>query len=137
MCTVQRASHMLIRSPRLRTDDFPSSAAFDAINAVLQGDEAERKSAIKQANAVFAFTLKNKAGKEESWFIDLKDKGVVGKGTGNKPNGTSYGPSLPYSDWCNFMLTLSARHSHPVPRRGGLWQARRRHCRPPAPLHGR
>ncbi|KAJ1326537.1 SCP2 sterol-binding domain-containing protein [Microdochium nivale] len=72
----------------VKHDDFPSSAAFDAINAVLQGDEAERKSAIKQANAVFAFTLKNKAGNEESWFIDLKDKGVVGKGTGNKPTVT-------------------------------------------------
>ena len=73
----------------LSPDEFPSSAAFDAINAVLQGDEAERKSAIKQANAVFAFTLKNKAGKEESWHIDLKDKGAVGKGTGNKPTGMS------------------------------------------------
>ncbi|KXJ90942.1 SCP2 sterol-binding domain-containing protein [Microdochium bolleyi] len=72
----------------LKNDDFPSSAAFDAINAVLQGDEAERKGAIKQAGAVFAFTLKNKAGNEESWHIDLKDKGVVGKGTGNKPTVT-------------------------------------------------
>lgn len=89
---------MLTRSPRPPTDDFPSSAAFDAINAVLQGDEAERKSAIKQANAVFAFTLKNKAGNEESWFIDLKEKGVVGKGTGNKPTGTSHGPNLPCSE---------------------------------------
>ncbi|KAH7025959.1 SCP2 sterol-binding domain-containing protein [Microdochium trichocladiopsis] len=74
----------------VKNDEFPSSAAFDAINAVLQGDEAERKSAIKQANAVFAFTLKNAAGKEESWHIDLKDKGAVGKGTGEKPTGMSH-----------------------------------------------
>jgi hypothetical protein len=37
---------------------------------------------------VFAFTLKNKAGETESWHIDLKNKGEVGKGLGDKPTGT-------------------------------------------------
>merc|ERR1711964_874267 len=50
--------------------------------------DAERKDAIKQANAVFAFTLKNKAGETESWHIDLKNKGEVGKGLGEKPTVT-------------------------------------------------
>ncbi|KAI4861737.1 sterol-binding-like protein [Hypoxylon rubiginosum] len=72
----------------LKNDKFPSSAAFDAINESLQSSEADRKDAIKQGNAVFAFTLKNKAGETESWHIDLKEKGAVGSGIGNKPTVT-------------------------------------------------
>lgn len=74
------------------TDAFPSSAAFDAINSALTSDDAERKDAIKKGKAVFAFTLKNSSGKTQSWHIDLKDKGVVGKGeapSGGKADGTS------------------------------------------------
>ncbi|KAE9375729.1 putative fatty acid-binding protein [Stipitochalara longipes BDJ] len=72
----------------LKNDAFPSSEAFEAINAALQASDAERKDAIKQGNAVFAFTLKNKAGETESWHIDLKNKGEVGKGLGDKPTVT-------------------------------------------------
>lgn len=68
-------------------DKFPSSAAFEAINSALTASEAEKKDAIKQGNAVFAFTLKNKAGETESWHIDLKQSGTVGKGLGTKPTG--------------------------------------------------
>lgn len=68
-------------------DEFPSSEAFDVINSSLTSSDAERKEAIKQGNAVFAFTLKNKAGKTESWHIDLKEKGEVGTGLGEKPTG--------------------------------------------------
>ena len=74
------------------SDAFPSSAAFDAINNSLQSDDAERKDAVKKGNAVFAFTLKNKEGSAESWYIDLKDKGEVGKGdapVGKKADGMS------------------------------------------------
>ena len=71
------------------TASFPASEAFDAINEALKADDAARKSALKTANAVFAFTLKNKAGETESWHIDLKEKGTVGKGLGEKPTGTS------------------------------------------------
>ena len=70
------------------TDAFPSSEAFEAINAALTSSDAERKDAIKQGNGVFAFTLKNKAGETDSWYIDLKNKGEVGKGLGDKPTGT-------------------------------------------------
>ena len=62
-----------------RQDAWPSSAAFDAIASALSSD-AERKDAIKKGGAIFAFTLKNKAGATESWYIDLKEKGEVGKG---------------------------------------------------------
>ncbi|KAJ4365456.1 hypothetical protein N0V95_000391 [Ascochyta clinopodiicola] len=67
--------------------DFPSSAAFDAIQASLSASPADRKAAIKSGNGIFGFTLKN-AGKEESWHIDLKETGTVGRGVapeGKKP----------------------------------------------------
>ncbi|KAI0171114.1 hypothetical protein LQW54_006393 [Pestalotiopsis sp. IQ-011] len=72
----------------LKNDKFPSSVAFDAINSALTASEADKKDAIKQGNAVFAFTLKNKAGETESWHIDLKQSGTVGTGLGNKPTVT-------------------------------------------------
>ncbi|KAI5858216.1 sterol-binding-like protein [Durotheca rogersii] len=72
----------------LKNDKFPASAAFDAINDSLQSSEADRQDAIKQGNAVFAFTLKNAAGETESWHIDLKEKGTVGAGLGSKPTVT-------------------------------------------------
>lgn len=78
-----------------KTAAFPASEAFDLINQSLQSDEAERKNAIKQGQAVFAFTLKNKAGETDSWHIDLKKEGVVAKGLGDKPTGTSYPFSHP------------------------------------------
>ncbi|KAI0849289.1 sterol-binding-like protein [Daldinia vernicosa] len=71
----------------LKNDKFPSSGAFEAINEALQG-EADRKDAIKQGNAIFAFNIKNKAGETESWHIDLKETGTVGKGLGEKPTVT-------------------------------------------------
>lgn len=72
----------------LANDKFPSSAAFDAINAALSSSDADRKDAIKQGNAIFAFTLKNKAGETESWHIDLKEKGQAAKGLPAKPTVT-------------------------------------------------
>lgn len=42
--------------------------------------EATKKDAIKKGNGVFTFTLKNKEGATESWYIDLKKSGTVGKG---------------------------------------------------------
>ncbi|KAM0333272.1 hypothetical protein ACHAQA_001933 [Verticillium albo-atrum] len=71
----------------LQNAKFPSSAAFDAISEAL-GSEADRKDAIKQGNAVFAFTLKNPAGETDSWHIDLKETGKVQKGLGTKPTVT-------------------------------------------------
>ncbi|CAJ2502374.1 Uu.00g097680.m01.CDS01 [Anthostomella pinea] len=58
------------------------------INSALSVSEADRKDAIKQGNAVFAFNLKNKAGEVESWHIDLKEKGAAGTGLGTKPTVT-------------------------------------------------
>ncbi|OCK85847.1 putative lipid transfer protein [Lepidopterella palustris CBS 459.81] len=75
----------------LKNDAFPSSVAFDAISASLSSDDAGRKDAIKKGGAVFAFTLKNSDGETDSWYIDLKEKGEVGKGAapaGGKANVT-------------------------------------------------
>lgn len=35
---------------------------------------------MKKGGAVFAFAIKNEAGDTESWYIDLKKTGTVGKG---------------------------------------------------------
>ena len=70
---------------------FPSSVAFDMIEQGLQ-NEAQRKEGIAKGKAIFAFTLKNAAGKTESWYLDLKKEGKVGRGTapaGEKATGTS------------------------------------------------
>ncbi|QDS71200.1 hypothetical protein FKW77_010270 [Venturia effusa] len=70
----------------LANSEFPASQAFDQINQGMIDEPSEKKDAIKKAGAVFAFTLKNKAGKQESWYIDLKNDGSVGKGAA-PPNG--------------------------------------------------
>ncbi|KAM0247894.1 hypothetical protein ACHAQJ_009664 [Trichoderma viride] len=72
----------------LKNDAFPSSEAFEAISAALSSNDADRKDAIKNGKAVFAFNLKNKAGETASWHIDLKDKGTVGTGLGENPTVT-------------------------------------------------
>ncbi|KAI5299378.1 hypothetical protein KEM55_002218 [Ascosphaera atra] len=63
----------------LKLDNFPSSAAFDLIADGLKS-EAMRKDAVKQAKAVFVFTITNDKGETESWWLDLKKEGAVGKG---------------------------------------------------------
>ncbi|KAF2017848.1 SCP-2 sterol transfer family protein [Aaosphaeria arxii CBS 175.79] len=64
----------------LASANFPSSVAFDAISSSLASSEPDRKDAIKKGNAIFAFQLKNGSGETESWYIDLKETGTVGKG---------------------------------------------------------
>jgi len=64
----------------LADKDFPSSKAFDQLNEVLK-DEDTRKELLKTANAIFAFDLTSPDGnKKESWYIDLKEEGKVGRG---------------------------------------------------------
>ncbi|MDI1490279.1 MAG: hypothetical protein OHK93_001479 [Ramalina farinacea] len=75
---------------------FPSSSAFDQIHSSLQSDPAERKDAVKKGNAIFSFNLKNNAGETESWFIDLKKEGKVGKG--EFPEGEKADITLSLSD---------------------------------------
>ncbi|KKY28002.1 putative oleate-induced peroxisomal protein [Phaeomoniella chlamydospora] len=80
----------------LKNDAFPSSVAFDLISSSLSASEADKKDALKQGKAVFAFTLKNTAGQTESWYIDLKETGTVGKGPA--PEGKKADVTLQLSD---------------------------------------
>ncbi|KAF2189268.1 putative lipid transfer protein [Zopfia rhizophila CBS 207.26] len=79
----------------LKSADFPSSAAFDVIASSLANDEAGRKDAIKKGQAIFAFQLKN-GDKQESWHIDLKETGTVGRG--DAPDGKKANVTLVLSD---------------------------------------
>ncbi|KAK6539573.1 hypothetical protein TWF694_009783 [Orbilia ellipsospora] len=72
----------------LKQDSHPSSEMFDFVASALK-DETEKKDAIKKGGAIFCFSLKNPAGEIQSWFIDLKKTGEVGKGeapAGAKPD---------------------------------------------------
>jgi len=75
---------------------FPSSQAFDLINNSMQDSPADKKDAIKKAGAIFAFTLKNKEGTTQSWYIDLKNEGKVEKGAA--PSGGKADVTLLLSD---------------------------------------
>ncbi|OQN96838.1 hypothetical protein B0A48_17398 [Cryoendolithus antarcticus] len=74
---------------------FPSSAAFDAIASAISSD-ADRKDAIKKGGAIFAFTLKNPAGEQKEWYIDLKKSGTLGKGSA--PEGEKADVTMVLSD---------------------------------------
>ena len=80
----------------LKSDAFPASAAFDEIARSLSSSDADRKDAIKKGGAIFSFTLKNTAGDTESWYIDLKETGTVGKGAA--PEGKKAAVTLVLSD---------------------------------------
>ncbi|KAI5287871.1 hypothetical protein KEM52_001394 [Ascosphaera acerosa] len=79
----------------LKSDKIESSVAFDLIAEGLKNDEL-RKDAIKQAKAVFAFTITNDKGDSESWYLDLKNEGTVGKGAA--PPGGKADVTLSVSD---------------------------------------
>ncbi|GAB7344258.1 hypothetical protein MBLNU457_2135t1 [Dothideomycetes sp. NU457] len=79
----------------LKNDAYPSSAAFDLIADALK-DESERKDAIKKGGSIFGFTIKNGEGNTESWYIDLKETGTVGKGAA--PEGKKAAVTLHLSD---------------------------------------
>ncbi|KAJ3388867.1 hypothetical protein HDU84_009374 [Entophlyctis sp. JEL0112] len=56
-------------------DGYKSSALFVAIKNALAGPG--KSDAIKKVNGVFHLVVKNAAGKENTWTIDLKEKGDV------------------------------------------------------------
>ena len=81
---------------------FPASVAFDQVEEILKKSDVNRKEAIQKANAIFAFCLKNKEGKEKTWYIDLKNKGEVGQGSapvGDKATGESILLGLLIINW--------------------------------------
>ncbi|KAJ2899636.1 hypothetical protein MKZ38_002951 [Zalerion maritima] len=68
--------------------EFPSSAAFDAMNATFEASDADRQEAKNQGKAVFQFNLKNASGVEHSWSLDLEKEGKVFDGPHKKPTVT-------------------------------------------------
>jgi len=74
---------------------WPSSSAFDAISAGLSSD-ADKKAAVKQGGAIFAFQIKNSAGEEKTWYADLKETGNIGEGAA--PSGKKADVTLVLSD---------------------------------------
>lgn len=79
----------------LPSDSFPASAAFDEISRSLSSP-SDKQDAIKKGGAIFAFTLKNTSGATDSWYIDLKETGTVGKGVA--PEGKKPAVTLQLSD---------------------------------------
>lgn len=82
-----RKRHVKGLTCRPPTEKIPASQLFDAINDQLAENPAEVKEAIKKGNGIFAFTIKGKSGVTDSWHVDLKSTGRVGKGIGEKPDG--------------------------------------------------
>ncbi|KAI8618538.1 SCP2 sterol-binding domain-containing protein [Chytriomyces sp. MP71] len=66
-------------------DGFKSSALFVQIKASLSAPAA-KADALKKVNGVFHLVVKNAAGKEQTWTIDLKNKGDVLLGPDGKPD---------------------------------------------------
>ncbi len=73
------------------TEKIPASQLFDAINEQLSENPEEVKDAIRKGNGIFAFTIKGNSGVTDSWHVDLKTTGRVGKGIGEKPSGKTSG----------------------------------------------
>lgn len=61
------------------TDDFVSSGVFDIMVEEMKNDE-KRKDTIDKTKAVVVMKVRNKDGRVESWWIDLKHEGKVGRG---------------------------------------------------------
>ncbi|KAI5359492.1 Putative lipid-binding protein POX18/UbiT/NSL-TP1 [Septoria linicola] len=89
----------------LKDDAFPSSEAFDAIAAAISSDK-DKKDAVKQGQAIFAFNLKNAQGQEKAWHLDLKETGNVGEGLA--PSGKKADVTLNLSDE-NFAKLVSGK----------------------------
>ncbi|KAF8501661.1 sterol-binding-like protein [Russula emetica] len=65
----------------VKEEGYKTSEILAALAAVFEGYSAEEKAAqLKKNNGIFEFRVKNAAGKEAFWTIDLKKTGVVKKG---------------------------------------------------------
>ncbi|TFY72268.1 hypothetical protein EVG20_g739 [Dentipellis fragilis] len=74
----------------LKVEGFKSSEILAALSEVFQGySEAEKKTQIKKTNGIFELRVKNAAGEEGVWTIDMKNTGTITKGPASpKPNVT-------------------------------------------------
>ncbi|KAA1467675.1 sterol-binding-like protein [Dentipellis sp. KUC8613] len=74
----------------LKVEGFKSSEILAALSEVFQGySDAEKKTQIKKTNGIFELRVKNAAGEEGVWTIDMKNTGTITKGPASpKPNVT-------------------------------------------------
>lgn len=56
---------------------FKSEPIFKQIEESLSGNPALAKELVKKTNSVIVFNLKNKAGEQKAWTLDLKNDGVL------------------------------------------------------------
>lgn len=68
----------------VKVDGFQASPFFQELADALADDKIRQK-AVAGVKAVIAITLKNKEGKDQSWFLDLKDAGTIKKVDGAPP----------------------------------------------------
>ncbi|KAJ6192904.1 SCP2 sterol-binding domain-containing protein [Bipolaris maydis] len=87
----------------LKNDAFPASIAFDHIASALS-TEAARKEAIKTGGAIFSFNLKNKAGEQKQWYLDLKESGTVGEGAAPSGKKADVTLTLPEEEFGKLVL---------------------------------
>ncbi|GBE88308.1 sterol-binding-like protein [Sparassis latifolia] len=74
----------------LKVEGFKASDILVALNDVFAAySDEEKKAQLKKTNGIFELHVKNDAGAEATWTIDLKTLGAVHKGAGTaKPNVT-------------------------------------------------
>lgn len=74
----------------IKVEGFKASEILAQLNDVFSGlNDEEKKAQIKKTNGIFELKVKNAAGQEETWTIDLKTLGSVYKGAPKtKPNVT-------------------------------------------------
>ncbi|KAI0264440.1 sterol-binding-like protein [Gloeopeniophorella convolvens] len=65
----------------IKVEGFKTSAIIAALAEVFEGyNDEEKKGQIKKNNGIFEVKVKNEAGQEATWTIDLKKTGTVKKG---------------------------------------------------------
>ncbi|KAL5035272.1 hypothetical protein BDV3_005228 [Batrachochytrium dendrobatidis] len=68
-------------------DGFKSSLAFSQLKVGIDGLSATEKQAmVKQTGAVFEFLVKNAAGAQQAWTLDLKNQAGLTLGSNAKPD---------------------------------------------------
>ncbi|KAL5526685.1 hypothetical protein ACEPAF_8410 [Sanghuangporus sanghuang] len=65
----------------IKVEGYKSSDVLSELGGAFEKfSEAEKKAQIKKANGIFELRIKNEAGNEGVWTIDLKKTGTVYKG---------------------------------------------------------
>ncbi|KAH8994924.1 sterol-binding-like protein [Lactarius akahatsu] len=65
----------------IKVEGYKTSVILATLGQVFEGySDEERAAQLKKNNGVFEFRVKDAAGKEASWTIDLKKTGTVKKG---------------------------------------------------------